>query len=92
MLDVLFGSLATLLAASLTYFLKRNVFLAIAPPVLVNAVVVGVIVKFCYFDEMALPLLMLTVGAGQLFACYGFGLPLYYLIKRNAAMRSMVNL
>ena len=39
--DIMFGSLATLLAAILTYKLKNRKWLAPLPPVLVNAIIVG---------------------------------------------------
>jgi len=78
-LDIVFGSLATLLAAWLTGRMPHP-FLAPLPPVLINAVVVGFILK--YVIGAPLFLSMLYVGGGQLFACYGLGLPLLYLLKR----------
>lgn len=78
-LDIVFGSLATLAAA----FLSRKMphwLLAPLPPVLVNAVVVGLILNF----TAGFPLLatMLWVGMGQVAACYLLGLPLLYFLKR----------
>ncbi|MFH1879992.1 MAG: QueT transporter family protein, partial [Bacillota bacterium] len=62
--DVVFGTLATLVAALLTYGLRRNIWLAAIPPVLTNAVVIGLLLHFV----LQLPLLptMATVGLGQL--------------------------
>jgi uncharacterized membrane protein len=50
------------------------------PPVIVNAVVVGLVLHF----GMQAPLLytMLTVGIGELIACYILGLPLIYLLEK----------
>jgi len=81
-LDIIFGSLATLSAAGLTYFLRKNKFVALMPPVLINAVVIGLVVFFCYGSELLLPLTMVSIGVGQLIACYGLGLPLYYALKK----------
>ena len=79
LIDIVFGSLATLIAAYLTSKMPRT-YLAPLPPVLVNAVVVGFILKYV----LGAPLLisMLYVGFGQLLACYGIGLPLLYLLRR----------
>lgn len=41
--DVLFGTAATLIAAVLTYFLRRNKILAVLPPLVLNALLVPLI-------------------------------------------------
>ena len=82
-LDIIFGSLATLMAAVLTRILRKNVFAALLPPVVVNALVVGPLVYYCYGQELILPVTMASVGVGQLIACYGGGLMLYYLLRKN---------
>ena len=83
MLDVIFGSLTSLVAAILTRYLRKNIFAALAPPVVLNAVFVGMLVQYCYGSPFMLPVTMLTVGAGQVIACYGGGLMLYHLLKKN---------
>jgi uncharacterized membrane protein len=79
-IDIVFGSLATLIAGYLTSKMP-NLYLAPLPPVLINAIVVGLILKFV----LGAPLLvtMLYVGIGQFLACYVMGLPLLYWLKRN---------
>ena len=48
-LDVVFGSLATLLAAIFTYLLrKQNRFLASLPPIVFNALIVPYVLKYGY--------------------------------------------
>ena len=71
--DIVFGSLATLLAAFLSYKMPRR-FLVPLPPVLINAVVVGFILNYV----LQAPLLasMGWVALGQAAACYGLGYPL----------------
>lgn len=80
MVDIVFGSLATLSAAYLTSKMPKK-WLAPLPPVLVNAVVVGFILN----HVLGLPLLitMLWVGAGQLLACYGIGYPLLLALEKH---------
>lgn len=72
--DILFGTLATLLGAIGTYCLRKNKWLAALPPVVLNGVIVGAVVHYCYTPEMALPLCMLCVAAGEAIAVYVCGM------------------
>ena len=67
--DIVFGTLATLLAAMCTRALRKNILLASAMPVLFNGVIVGAVVHYCYAPVIALPLCMLFVAAGEAVAC-----------------------
>ena len=84
-LDVVFGSLATLLAAYLTYRMPKK-WLAPLPPVIVNAVVIGAVitVSMSAGSSFAVVFLMnsLSVGFGQLVVCYGVGLPLMLVMDK----------
>lgn len=79
LVDIIFGSMATLIAGYLTSKMP-NQYLAPLPPVLINAVVVGFILKFVLGAPLFLT--MLYVGIGQFLACYLIGLPLLYWLKR----------
>ena len=72
--DIVFGSLATLLAALLTRRLRKTLYLAALPPVLCNGVIVGVELSIFY----ALPLwaTMGYVALGEAISCYVLGYPL----------------
>lgn len=72
-IDIIFGSLATLVAAFLSYKMPKR-FLVPLPPVLINAVVVGFILN--YVLEVPLLAAMGWVALGQAAACYGLGYPL----------------
>ncbi len=78
-IDVVVGSSATLIAALITFRMKRRV-LAPLPPVLVNAVVIGAMLTYLF----QLPLIptMIYVGMGQLVACYGLGYPFMLAIEK----------
>ena len=84
--DVVFGTLATLIAAVATSKIK-NRFLAPAPAVIANALIVGPMLYFVLVvpQAMSIPLylVMLQVGLGELAACYGLGLPLLLLLNKN---------
>lgn len=95
--DWVFGTLATFLAASCTYMV-RNVrwrelpVLAPLPPVLCNALLVGLEIA-CLSDAGVFSFGnaswggflagALSVGVGQLVVCYALGLPLFLAIRRS---------
>ena len=85
--DVLFGSLATLLAALSTHAMaKKHAPRALLPlpSVLFNAVIVGWLLVSVYGVGVPLSLAMLYVGIGQAAACYVLGLPLLYILEKKA--------
>ncbi|MBE5784315.1 MAG: QueT transporter family protein [Clostridiales bacterium] len=84
--DVIFGSLATLLGALLTYLVRRqglSKWLAPLPPVLANALIVGALMKYVYMPgEIGFLAATAYVAAGQLIACYGLGMPLLAVVEK----------
>lgn len=74
--DWIFGTLATLLAAIWTSRMK-NRWLAPLPPVICNAVIVGAEIAWFFPEGMAFwpayALNAFTVGVGELIACYLLG-------------------
>lgn len=84
--DVVFGSLATLLAAILTRLAGRKKlppFLAPLPPVVLNAVIVGFLLIKVYLAELSYPVAVLMVGGGEAISCYVLGLPLLYTLNKR---------
>ena len=71
--DIVFGTLATLLAAACTRRLRERQLLASAMPVLFNGVIVGAVVHFAYAPVIPLPLCMLSVALGEAVACMLLG-------------------
>ncbi len=81
-MDILFGSLATLIAAYLTYLMpKSKRILAPLPPVLINGLVVGWVVSTVY--DLPLVISMIAVAGGQFISCYALGYPLLNVFKNN---------
>ncbi len=78
--DIIFGSLATLLAAFLTYKMPRK-YLAPLPPIVVNAVVVAGVLKFAVAAPFFIT--MCFVALGEIVACYVLGYPLLLLLEKN---------
>ena len=82
-LDILIGPVATLIGALGTYALRKLPYLAPAPAVLSNALIVPFVLAYGYGAEEAIPFMMLTVGVGELLSVYGFGLALYFALKKR---------
>lgn len=62
--DIIFGSLATLLAAVGTYFLRRKPILSSACPVLANGVIVGLVLSIS--SNLPIALTMAEVAIGEI--------------------------
>lgn len=89
MLDIVLGSLASLVAAIWTSKIK-NKYLAPLPPVLINAIVVGFIIAFSAsgnkLSGIGLQIFLanaVSVGIGQAAVCYGLGIPLIAALQKR---------
>ena len=88
--DVIFGTVATLIGAVGTRLLrKKHPVIAVLPPVLSNALIVPWVLKFGYGLEEAVPYFMLTVGAGEVISCGILGLIMYYAIRRRKLFKEL---
>ena len=82
-IDLIFGSLATLLAAICTYKLRKKPrLISLFPPVIINAVIVGAYLHFIISPEINIFINMLWVMLGQIVSCYCIGLPLCIAIDK----------
>lgn len=97
--DVVFGTLATLLACLVTYKLrdirvKGLALPASLPPVVFNMIIVGAFEITFFFSDGA-PTAMLavfnavTVGIGELISCTILGVALVKLIESNAGLNKI---
>jgi uncharacterized membrane protein len=71
--DVIFGSLATLLGAIGSWYLRKNKFLVTIPPVISNCLIIPFILTYVYEIPGGIPLQMLTVGIGEVISCMVLG-------------------
>ena len=90
-LDILFGSLATLLGALGTYYLGKSSLKALkskwmAPlsPILANTLIVPFILAYVYQFEGSIPYFMLTVGIGEIISCGVLGMPFLFALRKYA--------
>ena len=81
-LDILFGSLATLLGAIGTYALRRFLWAAPIPPILANTLIVPFILAYVYQFDGSIPYFMLTVGIGELLSCGVLGMVLLGILMK----------
>lgn len=80
-LDLLVGPIATLFGALGTYALRKYLYLAPLPPIFCNTLMIPFVLCYGYGMEQAIPLMMLTVGLGEVLSVYGLGLLLYKTLK-----------
>lgn len=66
--DVIFGSLATLIGAILSYQLRHKKWLVCVPPILANTLIIPWVLRFAYGVPDAIPYLMFTVGLSECIA------------------------
>lgn len=83
-LDIIFGTLATLLGAVGTRLLRKHRFLAPFPPILANTLVVPFVIRYAYLStDTALPLLFLTVGVGEILSVGVLGTVLLLCLEKH---------
>lgn len=83
-LDVVFGSLATLIGACGTYALRKYKWLAPVPPIVANTIIVPFVLAYVYQFEGSIPYFMLTVGAGEVISCGILGMILLFALNKYA--------
>ena len=83
--DVVFGSIATLLGALGTHFLKKteNPYLGCLPPIISNMLIVPAVLMKVYGAPESYWYLMLTVGIGEVVCCGVLGVIFYKVIKKR---------
>jgi Predicted membrane protein len=85
--DIIFGSLASLAAAFLTYKLRnKSPLLAPLPPILVNTIVIPLILRYAYGINAPFPILMLGLAIGQFLSCGVLGLILHTMLSKYKAL------
>ena len=96
LLDMVFGTLATLIAAILTRVFKDIKFkglplLSLFPPVIVNAIIIGLEIAIFFLpDGLSLYgflISALEVGIGQLIVCYALGIPFYLTVQKTKLIK-----
>ena len=89
--DIILGSIATLIGAVGTYLLRtQKLYIAVMPPILSNALIVPFVLRLGYQVPLPIPVLMLTVGLGEIISCGILGSVLHRILaKYQTAIFSM---
>ena len=77
--DIVFGSLATLLGAIGTYFLRKHPILSLLPPIIANTLIVPPVLMYVYGFEGTYLYFTFTVFAGEVISCGILG----YLLRKG---------
>lgn len=81
--DVVFGTVATLIGALLTYALRKYKWLAPVPPILANTIIVPFVLRYAYGFTDAFWFLALTVFIGEFVCCGILGMLLLFAVNRR---------
>jgi uncharacterized membrane protein len=87
LMDIVFGSLATLIGAIGSWLLRRNRWLVSLPPILSNTLIIPWVLKFAYGSEDLVWYMMITIGIGEILAIGVLG---QLLISVLAKYRKMI--
>ena len=83
--DVIFGSLATLIGAGLTYMLRnKSKYFAPLGPIAANTAIIPFVLSFAYGVEEAIWFLFLTIGIGEILSCGVLGMILLNTLKKHS--------
>ena len=81
-LDIVFGTLATLIGAVFTYLLRKHKALSPIPPIISNTLISPLVLAFVYRFEGSIWYFMITVGIGEIISCGVLGYLLLIALKR----------
>jgi len=85
--DIIFGSLATLVGVFFARMLRKLPWIAPAPYVLANIIVVPLVLKFAYGLPDKLAMLFLTVGIGEILSAWVCGVLLWLALRKTTVFR-----
>lgn len=81
--DIVFGSLATLIGAIGTHYLRKHKWLSPLPPIISNSVIVPFVLVYAYGVQDALPFLAFTVGMGEVISAGVLGMILLKSLEKH---------
>ena len=82
--DIIFGSLATLIGALITYSLRnKSKYLAPIGPIVANTAIIPFVLAYAYSVEEAMWFLFLTIGIGEVLSCGLLGMLLLKALEKH---------
>lgn len=83
-IDVIFGSIATLIGAVGTRLLRNYKYLAPLPPIVANVAIIPIVLIYAAGVELGWWYLALTIGAGEILSCGVLGMALIKALEKKA--------
>ena len=90
LIDIIFGSLATLIGAALGYALRKYKYLIPVPTILANAFIVPLVLIYGYGEPLPYFYLFATVGAGEIISAGALGIILLTALSRIPYFRKEI--
>ena len=91
LLDIVFGSVATLLGALGTYAFRRySMYLAPIFPIASNTLIIPWVLKLVYGFEGTVLFFTATVFAGEVISCACLGIPLMILLRKRKGLLDII--
>ena len=87
--DVVFGSIATLLGAIFTFLLRKYKWLAPLPPILSNAIIIPLVLRYIYNFQGTLFFFVFTVALGEVVCCGIGGMLLLISLEKSRLFRKI---
>lgn len=81
-LDVVFGSLATLIGAAGSWYLRKHKWCVCIPPIMANTIIIPWVLRYAYGSEDMILMAMVTVGIGEILAIGVLGNTLLITLER----------
>lgn len=91
LVDIVFGTLATLLAAVCSYLLRRRKWLVPLPPVIFNALIVGTYLYLLAPSETTLLFSIGSIGFTELAITYLLGIPLIKILEKQGSRIQLID-
>ena len=92
LLDVIFGSIATLLGAVFGYLLRFNRWLVPIPAIVSNTIIVPFVLKYGYGIEIPIWLMMIYIAIGEIIGCYVLGEAFASVLMRRKDLLNVLKL
>ncbi|MDO4343973.1 MAG: QueT transporter family protein [Eubacteriales bacterium] len=80
--DIICGSIATLIGACGSYAVRKYKFLVPFPPIIANTAIVPLVLFYGYGINLPIPLMMLSVGAGEVLSCGVLGFVVLFALEK----------
>lgn len=89
-IDMTIGTIATAIAALLTYLFRKKIFLASLPPILINALLVPVIILLAG-DKIVYWITFTEIFISQAITIWFVGIPLVATLKKSLSNLNLID-